>query len=200
MQSKASEPGSAVWQLDEVDVPVIVDDVKDLNQFQMTRCIYFTIQTQEPTDGWVLGLRRQQVPVALLGLSGVIYRPQPELKRFESAQQIDALFDAVEVHGNLLVETASLWLPNFLVDLVRQTPMRGDVYRISFDLFRLAASFGQGRISAADFYMRSEPLAQTLTYSEGETAAFADWALGQIQAAGRNYQRQLDRAEALPSV
>ena len=64
-------------------------------------------------------LRDQQAPIALFGLGGLIHRPSTSTARFESVQQIDSLFDSIELRATLLVQIADLWLPNFLVDLVR---------------------------------------------------------------------------------
>ncbi len=194
------------WNGAAIDVPVIVDEVKNLDQFQMTRCAYYIIEAPEPpgpNDHWSLeisGLDDQPVPVALFGLGGLICRPSTDAARFESVRQIDSLFDAIELRAKLLVEIADLWLPNFLVDLARPSPRRGDVYRIGIDLFKMAHAYRAGRISAADFYLGCEPLAQTIEFSESETEVFAQWAAAQMDAARRNQHRLADRGKALPAV
>jgi hypothetical protein len=202
-QAQTSKQG---WQANVIDVPVMVDEVKNLDQFQMTRCVYYIVEAPDPhelVDHWapeILRLRDQQAPIALFGLVGLIHRPSTSVARFKSVQQIDSLFDAIELRAKLLVQLADLWLPNFIVDLVRQTPVRGDVYRIGIDLFKIAHAYRAGRISAAEFYLGCETHAQTIEFSESETEVFAGWASAQMDVARRNQQRLVDRGTALPVV
>lgn len=77
-------------------IPVLIDDVKKLGSFQMTRCTYFRIEVSAAVVDFVAALRGRGVPFAIFGATSVIDRPETRLETFESPQQIDELFEKIE--------------------------------------------------------------------------------------------------------
>ena len=186
------------------DIPVLLDDVKRLGDFNMTRFTFFRIEVTTAVDDWVAMLRERGIPFLLLGISPVVHRPDLETARFTSPEQIDQLFDAIEEIEGLVVETAHIWLPNFLFedggkwDLPPSGEdsgaMRGAVWRLSFRLFQKALLFQREAISAARFSEQCRELMKSpivpVTHSPDETVAFHAWSGVQIDMARRNYVQQ----------
>lgn len=186
-------------------IPVLIDDVKKLGDFQMTRCTYFRIEVSAVVVDFVAALRGRGVPFAIFGDTSVVDRPVTGLETFESPAQIDRLFDAIESVEDLIVETSLIWLPNELfadkpplTDLrAEQDPAlaRGAVWRISRDLFRLALQFQRESISAEHFsescrdLIADEP--RSLLHSPVETEVLRAWSANQIEAARVNFKEQV---------
>jgi hypothetical protein len=187
------------------DIPVLVDDVKHLGDFNMTRLTFFTIDATTAVDDWVALLRERSIPFLLLGLSPVIHRPIVAPTRFTSPGQIDELFKVIEDTEGLVVETAHIWLPNFLFeedggkwDLSPSGEdsgaMRGAVWRVSLGLFGKALLFQREVISGARFARQCRELTESsvapVEYSPEETAVFRVWSTAQIDAGRSNYAQQ----------
>jgi hypothetical protein len=100
------------WQY---SVPVLIDDSKNYPNFEMTRCTYFTIECDEPSPGWVLGLREKKIAFHLISLSGIIFAPSLEKMTFDSQEEIEKTFTTIEDHPSLFIDINDVWLPNFLI-------------------------------------------------------------------------------------
>ena len=184
-------------------IPILVDDVKQLGGFNMTRGTFFTIDASGMGDDWVAILRGQGVPFLLLGVTAVLHRPDLDHLLFDSAASIDDLFDRIESVEGLVVESEHIWLPNNLFDphignySIGKKPIqleRGAVWRIGFGSFQMALTFRQ-EVIAADIYVeRCWELIQAgqieIGYSSEETAAFRAWSDEQFQAARKNFLQQ----------
>lgn len=186
------------------DVPIVLDAVRWLDDFDMARCLFYTIEVSAAIDDWAAWLRAHQVPFLLLGIWPVLLRPGLETPRFTAAEQIDQLFDGIEAHEGLLVETAHTWVPIRLFeadshwDLAQQakgsSARRGAVWRVSLELFQAALRFELGLLSSASFAEQCRALANLgdppLVYSPQETEVFRAWSAAQIDAARQNYEEQ----------
>jgi hypothetical protein len=189
-----------------VDIPVLVDDVKHLGDFNMTRLTFFTIDATTAVVDCVSSLRERGVPFLLLGMSPVIHRPMLlSTTLFASSEHIDQLFNTIEDIEGLIVETAHIWLPNFLFEGGRSEwklspsgeesgAIRGAVWRLSLPLFRVALLFQREVIGAVGFAKQCRELVESpvapLEYSPQETTAFRLWSAAQIDAARKNYLEQ----------
>jgi len=186
------------------DIPVLIDDVKRLGSFNMTRFTFFTIEATTAVDDWVALLRERGIPFLLLGVSPVIHRPDLKATRFTSPEQIDQLLNAIEDIEGLVVETAYIWLPNFLFEIDGRwdplpsvedsTAKRGVVWRVSFRLFQKALQFQREVISAVRFSEQCRELMKSpvapVTHSPDETVVFRTWSAAQLDAARSNYEQQ----------
>lgn len=155
----------------ETDIPVIVDDVKINESFPITRCMYFSIECDEPSPNWTLGLNQADIPFYLLDLSGIIFKPMGE-DQFLSPASIDGLFELIEGNESFFVDTNEVWFPNHIFS---RTPERGDVYRIPHGLFFLAMQFQRQSLAYVDYLSKSREVNDRLRLSELETKAFLGW-------------------------
>ena len=186
-------------------IPILVDDVKQLRDFNMTRGSFFTIDASGMGDDWVAILRESKVPFMILGQTNVLHRPDVENFLFDSAASIDQLFDQIEAVEGLVVESEFVWLPNFLFDphigyySTSQKPIqleRGAVWRIGFGLFQMAVTFLQEVIAADTYQERCWHLIQSgqveIGYSHDESKAFRAWSDEQFKAARKHFLEQRD--------
>jgi len=186
-------------------VPILVDDVKQLRDFNMTRGSFFTIDASGMGDDWVAILRDRKVPFMILGMTNVLHRQDLDSLLFDSAISIEQLFDQIEAVDGLVVESEYIWLPNFLFDphignySVINKPVqleRGAVWRIGFGLFQMAVTFLQEVIAADTFQDRCWQVIQSgnveLGYSHGESLAFRAWSDAQFAEARKHFVEQRD--------
>ena len=184
-------------------IPVLIDDVKQLDEFNMTRCNFFTINPIACVEDWVTILRSKAVPFLLFGISAVLYRPTKQTAQFLSTKSIDRLFHKIEEIDGLVVESEHIWLPNSLFKLNHQSfspkaeqPyfQRGAVWRVNPTLFQLALLFQKELIDTMAFSDHCRIIGERdqalVEYSEEETDAFHTWSTEQINAAKENYERQ----------
>lgn len=186
------------------DIPVLIDDVKQYEGFEMSRLSYFIIEATTAVDDWVAILRERGIPFLLFGPSAVIHRPNLESVRFSAPDEIDWLFDEIESVEGLVVETAHIWLPNFLFETDRQwkprsidedsTARRGTIYRVSFNLFQKALQFQREVISGENFSEQCQALKDVgdpvVALSTEETRVFQKWSVDQFELARKNYVEQ----------
>lgn len=186
------------------DIPVLIDDVKSLEDFHVTRCTYFTIDAGAAVDDWVALLRGRGIPFLLLGVSAVIFRPELDVARFEDPDQIDSLFHRIEQIGGVVVETAHIWLPNELFGehAARakspgddHNPLdRGALWRVSLPLFQSALKFQKEVITLEQFTEDCRLLMSAerspLAHTPKEWRVFHEWSQAQIEAARLHYQEQ----------
>lgn len=186
-------------------IPVLIDDIKVLDDFQMTRCTYFRIDTSAAVVDFVAGLRGRGVPFAIFGDTSVVDRPVTDVNTFESPAQIDRLFEAIESVEGLIVETSLIWLPNEL--FAEKPPLtdlpagedpaleRGAVWRIARDLFRMALQFQREAVSTGRFIESCRDLIQdeprALLHSPVETEVLRAWSASQIEAARKNFKEKV---------
>jgi hypothetical protein len=176
-------------------VPVIVDDQKQTAGFDMTRCVYFHIDCEDTLDEWTMDLGSGETPFRMIGLSGVITRPFDQSPAFENPDQVGDLFDTAEkmlvrpdseAGSMTYVELEEIWLPNKLLENEREEFLRGDVFRIGYDLFRLAFAFTIGRLTQDQFLHRDRALElRQIEFSEKETEAIRDWTKGEIEISAK---------------
>jgi hypothetical protein len=172
-------------------IPIIIDDVKNFENFQMTRCIYFSIESDFPTSQWVSEYDGKRLPLYLLELSGIIYKPLGRNYYFKSVDLINEVFQTIEASDYLYVDTNDIWIPNKLFS----QPKRGLVYRVREDLFLKAYKYRVGQMTSEEFWeaFYSEPH-KFLSFSKEETIAFQKWADLQINEARELYHKRQDLA------
>lgn len=215
MKSSKKKTGSGRTRLSEerpwtpyrgpYHIPALVDDVKRLGAFEMTRLLFFTIDATGTMEDWVSYLRVQQIPFLLFGLTAVIHRPNLKSVKFITADHVNGLFNGIEDSEGLLVETEHLWLPNFLFEDEGgrwkmgsggegSAGARGDVWRVAYDLFQQALRFRQEHIGRSQFLESCRALGTeeepAVTYSREETGVFREWSASQFEEARANYQEQ----------
>lgn len=170
----------------EYGVPIIVDDVKIYPNFSMTRCTYFTIESETTAPGWVLTMAGKNIPFFLTGISGVITQPLDDDPLFDSVSQIDDLFDIIEEISTLYIDTNDIWLPNFLFE---PPPRRSEVYRVKSELFAAAHLFRDHKIMEDEFLEICEKQKEAIYLSEKESESFRSWEKNQVNLARDIYPK-----------
>lgn len=167
-------------------LPVIIDDVKDQADFRMSRCTYFSIASNVPSQEVALD-RGMNLPSIMVGFTSVICRPSNRSALFDKPGKISGLFERAEKNEGVYVDINDLWLPNFLFD--EENRKRSSVYRIGIELFQLAFNYQNEVISNEDFITICKRAGFRADFSPIETDAFAKWSGAQIKHA-RKYYRQ----------
>ncbi len=187
-------------------VPVIVESVKDHPEFQMTRCIYFTIESDSPSPDWMLFLQGRRIPFLMVGMIGIVHAPIMPTPgdnesaiflgdgEFESAEMIDSLFDAIEgpnSSAELTIDVEDIWLPNKLLPWVADSSNpAGMVCRVSWRLFDICYLYRCDQITTKQFLAQCGDTDEHVRLSERETDAFAQWTNDQIENAKADYTQE----------
>jgi hypothetical protein len=171
-----------------VKVPIVIDDVKRLKTFSMSRCTYFSIECDSPSPGWTLSIRDREIPFMLIGLSGIIIEPMGG-GLFSTPDKLEQLFENIETdpEEGVYVDTNDLWLPNSVFDRKNLKP--GSVYRIAFSFFQAAYGFRNQILSQNEFLVRCKKLKWKARYSASETKALALWQNNQIDKTKERHEK-----------
>lgn len=176
-------------------VPIIIDNVKNYEAFQMSRCSYFSIKSDTPAPGWMLNIENFRIPFLMMGLSGVIMSPSTKSPTFDSPQSFSDLFESIESHESLYIDTDDIWLPNIFFS--RGNNKRGNVFRIPVALFQLAMNFRIDIISEKIFIELSSEHLDSIEFSPSETKSLSTWMKQEIDQAREEYkqnpQKRLER-------
>jgi len=165
-----------------VTVPVIIDSVKMIDDFQMSRCVYFRAGWDDspPFAAWS-GVRGGMLPMWDQG--ALLVKPRRG-DRFRTVAAIHRLFSWCEENGMLLTQ-GHVWVPNRLLARSADRIQRGNVYRLPYVLFQRCKQMASGR-NAQD-RMLFEWEGDGPEFSPDETDAFAAWGEEQIHVARRRY-------------
>ena len=157
-------------------IPLIVDDVKDQPEFQMTRLTYFSVETIDYLAELEISYEKLAIPVTVIDLQGIITSTRNR-SEFSTGRSIEKLFDSIDDTGGLFVDTNDIWLPNVLF---KKKMHRGDLIRIPKELFKLALAYRSDSLSYPDFASYASEYAAEILESEKEEQAFKKWARKQI--------------------
>jgi len=173
-------------------IPIMIDDIKQYKGFDMTRCTYFSIESDIPAGEWILRLKDLEIPFYLIGLSGIITEPIGDKAEFDSPHLIDEIFKTIEESPELFVDINDIWLPNFMFKGFPH--VRGSVFRTKEKLFAEAIRFREDKIPTERFEKSCRELKDYLFYSKKETQSFKDWATHQINTAIETYPKNSELA------
>lgn len=178
-----------------ISIPLIIEDVKLFGGVTVLRCIYFSIESDDPSPGWTLYLSRVRLPFFLLGLEGIILTPPLEdgtgRPRFNSASDIRRLYEFVErdKEHRFIISTNPIWLPDVMRISHGSHDPRGTVLRISPELFSASLAYDRGTQSLdsmIEFYLG---LRNEVEISQEETQAWAVWNREVIAEAVEHYPK-----------
>jgi hypothetical protein len=166
----------------------MIDDVK------VVRAMYLIITSETPVPGGIVQPGTEAaLSIPILGQMGVIYRPDISSETFATPEQIEALFAALEVTLNYAVELEDIWIPEDWLQH-RPTISRGELYRLTFDLFEACYRYREGIMTQIGSLTDLNPEPQEIQFSAEETQAFRDWNQQQIQNAKDIYPKNTDLA------
>ena len=185
---------------DQITIPIIIDDVKKLEKFDMSRCTYFSIQCDTPSPNWTLNIQNINISFLMMGLSGIIYSPADNSDRFNHPDKFEKIFDIVESRADLYVDINDIWIPNLFFTIGEQK--RGSVYRIPLDVFSVALAFRENTASLDDLVNTCGHYPKGAFFQDDETWAFSMWSKMQIDEAKKIYrsnpQNRLQRKTLKP--
>lgn len=184
---------------EKLDVPVMVDSVKDLIP-PVTRCVYFTIESVLPESASFLRIDDIDVPFFMLGLSGVICQPDGRTSRFTDPDQIDNLFNLIESVSGLVVGISDILLPTDVFFKEADLPKRGEVYRIEHELMQVFYMFRSERIDYDRFYQECSTRKEMIEISDEETIAFKKWSEQHVALAKKAHDSLIAEKMALESM
>ncbi len=174
--------------LKSIEIPVLLDDFKDFDDLKMSRFTYYTIECDELSLGWEIELEKIRIPVCLIGLSAIVWRPIDEkLHEFTNPQLIDDLFNAIEEKENLFIEFEEIWIPNYIFSKLSKN--RGDVFRLKLDLFNYAFRYQSGKLEMEEYTTGVDRFINDIKFSEAETDAFKNWSNEQVSVAKELYPK-----------
>jgi len=180
-------------------VPLILDAALQTTAEQIARCVYFTIEADEPAGGWFLEFGgRLRLPFLLIGLQGIVHRPiSADHPEFTEAWLLDELIEIVESREELYVNTEYLFLPTALLKAAwaghgrsseddETGPVPGAVFRVSHSLFVDAFRAARGGASVEELValgrdVREEGDTPLVRYSPDETRGMRDWTAKQVE-------------------
>jgi hypothetical protein len=149
----------------------------------MIRGVVFTIESDGGHERWQLGIAQTgqvedagSLPILLLGLSAIVVSSFRKDGQFNSPDDIENFFKMVEAHQELEIETADVWLPKALLRGRDGGVKRGDVFRVSPQLFGIAWRLRGGDLNAKVLLELTQSINQGVSFSGEETAAFTRWA------------------------
>ncbi len=169
-------------------IPLIVDDVKDLPDFPMTRLNYFSVETLDYLSELMISHSSLEMPVIVIDLQGVITSTRDH-SIFSSKELIQSLIDSIDDTEELFVDINDVWLPNIIL---RKKLERGDLIRIPKELFRLALAYRSDNMPYKDFLSSAAVFSREIEESELEEKAFKEWASEQIRFAKKIYHLKDD--------
>jgi hypothetical protein len=195
MATSSSEIGTSD-SVPSADVPIIVDGLTRTGDggttlsHDLARCLYLSIQADDPSPGWHITLAGRPFPFLMVGLEGILYAPSATDTEFVDANQIDDLIATIEqaAGGVLRVDLQSLFIPTIWLDSAcrfseQPNPLeRGSVFRVDVKLLSVAWQYLIGTVDIDDLLkavtaetLHSANILSVLRFSPKETAAFRDW-------------------------
>ena len=170
-----------------LQIPVITDVKRNIDNIIMIRCSYYSIQSEIPMPNWTINAFGTSTPMLLLNLEAILVGPLQNVDKFSRMDDIDSMYNFVEQNEGLFVDINDVWIPIewFGVNEIKQ----GLVYRISQENFSLCWKLKNDTISAEEFLYESKNINEPfISFSEEETLIFQDWTKKQILESQEIYQ------------
>ena len=178
-------------------IPVQIDSVKEMEEFQRTRCGYYRVELE---DGYVFRKTRYLLSssaffaagVSWAALAGPVLTDGKEDELFLTAEIISATINSLHSNDRLSLDLGYLWIPNFMFQKAAPgTPIReGDVYRMSLPYFRYCYRFTMGMIPVEEWLNPRKRFREPMQPSPEETKAFRKWRLAQIAISHDRYHHR----------
>lgn len=185
-----------------LSIPVIVDSNSVAGSSpNLSRCVYFTMTTDEPELPVTMTTVDGTIPFVLLGLQGILHSPlPPDVGIFQYPSQWETLVTTIEKIEGFEVDFEYFWIPTELLDLARSVKpreefqssskaSRGDVFRLSRRLFVAAWQAARDGVDFDSYATQllkeysGDRLPLEIQYSPLETKSIGIWAIEQASAA-----------------
>ncbi len=178
-------------------IPVQIDSVKEMEDFQRTRCTYYRVELE---DGYVFRKTRYLLTssaffaagISWAALAGPVLMDGSESDLFLTRESISATIDSLHSNEKLSLDMGYLWIPNFMFE--KYSPgipsHEGDVYRLSLPYFRYCYRYTAGTIPVEEWLNPKKRFRQPLRLSMDETMAFREWRKAQISISHKRYHHR----------
>ena len=184
-----------------MQIPIIVDVEREIDDYRMIRCAYFTIQSDEPLPNWSLGIGNFSSPILLLNLEAILTGSPNNPDKFENVEDIESMYDFIERHDELFVDINDIWVP---IEWFGKVDVKqGMVFRIPEDRFSICWRLRNDRISIEEMFsdenVKEENIKLKLLqephvhFSDNETHVFNQWTKLQIEKSKERYNKNKDR-------
>ncbi len=189
-----------MYESSEPTVPVFIDSVKRMDDFECTRCIYYRLEfTHEPPTWPPSAPADGTYAVANLGGWAVLCGPGGA-ERFDSSIDIEATLDELAGDDDISFDLGYCWLPNAALEAADPdgTVRAGDVLRLPAPLFRLCCRHAAGQVGDEPWragFATSEPVVEL---SVSETEAFRAWRRTRIDKTRQRYRAEDYAKHRLP--
>ena len=187
-------------------IPIITDAIRNIDGYQMVRCSYFTIQSDDPLSHLSLSNSGFDSPAILLNLEAILIGAPNDQKRFNGIKDINALYEYVESNDNLYIDLNDIWVPIKMFGTEKIT--QGMLFRIPDYYFSLCWKLRNDRISSEELFghigkdyldpATESPPHPLLKHSKKETNAFKRWTKRQIEESRKIYKA--NKSEALKKI
>jgi hypothetical protein len=180
----------------QITIPVQIDSIKQMDDFQQTRCVYYRLEKTNGPVGWPLGANVTNMHIWTWGDWGVLTGPDftaEGASYFDSKESIIKTIDRVESIEDMCIEQGYIWIPNELI-LSRMSKAKvrvGDIFRMSETLFRDCYRYTADMISESEWLESCEAHSDGISYSSKETEVFRQWRKEQV---GLFKERHHDKA------
>jgi hypothetical protein len=183
--------------MNKLTIPVQIDSIKEMEDFQRTRCIYYRVELE---DGYVFRKTRYLLNssaffaagVSWAALAGPVLTDGEENEFFLTPELITQTIDSLHDNERLSLDMGYLWIPNSMFQkAVRGVDIReGDVYRLSLSYFRYCYRFTLGKISDEEWLNPKKRFRKPIQPSPKETEAFRLWRQKQIEISHNRYHNR----------
>lgn len=176
-------------------VPVQIDSMKWLNDFQRTRCIYYRVEYDDGSLALPASLREDDSTIVYAwGSWAVLLGPGKSINNndqglFTSPESIDSTLRGIEETDGLTLDLGHIWLPSELFGEQDEDNniRRGDVYRLGTTLFRQCYQFSAEMITEEQWLGSCKSQRDAIQPSKEETVAFRKWRREQIEQSKERY-------------
>lgn len=190
-----------------ISIPIIVDVERNIDEYQMIRCSYYTIQADEPITDLQLNIGDFDSPIFLLNLEAILIGAPNKTNRFETVQDIEAMYKYVEQYDELFVDINDLWVPIEWFGKVKIK--QGMVFRIPAERFILCWKLRNDRISTDEMFLDEDVRKKAIVsrflqkpvveYSD-ESVVFGNWIQDQINQSRDGYNKNKELKKILKKI
>jgi len=183
--------------MNQLTIPVQIDSIKEMMEFQRTRCLYYRVELE---DGYIFRKTRYlhgsgaffAAGMSWAALAGPVAGNGKEDTLFLTPEIINRTIQSLHTNDKLSLDLGYLWVPNSMFQkAVPGVPIReGDVYRLSLPYFRYCYRFTMGKIPDSDWLNPRKRFRNPIQPSMAETEAFRKWRLEQIEISRTRYHHE----------
>lgn len=189
-------------------VPIIVDVKRNIDGYQMIRCSYFSVQSDEPLPNWNLKMGEVNSPILLINLEAIIVGAPNNSNKFNNYEDIIRMYNNIEKYDALFIDINDIWVPIEWFGIIGIN--QGMVFRIPQDRFSLCWKLRNDKISIEEMFEDENILDERIKsklierppvrFSEGETFVFKKWTEVQIDQSRENYKNSKGQEKTLKKI